>query len=80
MIQTQLQSDVERLLEAQAEACGISFSNYLENVLTKQAAVCFGQNRQKSVAEAVANIRAQCKENTLNGLKIGYLIHEGHKY
>ena len=80
MIQIELQPEIESQLAAQAEACGVSFSEYLKELLMKQAEQPAERVNRRSVAEAIESIRELRKGNKLGGLKIKDLIHEGHKY
>jgi 5,10-methylenetetrahydrofolate reductase len=79
MIQIELQPEIESQLAAQAEACGVTFSEYLKELLVKQAERP-AERVNGSVAEAIESIRELRKGNKLGGLKIKELIHEGHKY
>jgi hypothetical protein len=80
MIQIELQPEVERRLAAQADACGIAFSEYLKELLVRQAERPAERTSRRAVAEAVERIRELRKGNKLEGLKIKDMIHEGHKY
>jgi hypothetical protein len=80
MIQIQLQPEIEGQLAAQAEACGVTFSDYLKDILVKQAERPAEGVRQRSVAEAIDSIRKLRRGNLLGGLRIKDLIHEGHRY
>lgn len=78
MIQIDLQPDIERRLAVQAEARGQAFSDYLKELLLRQAEQPAFE--RASIAEAIQSIRQLRKGNTLGGLNIKDLIHEGHKY
>ncbi len=80
MIQIELQPEIEGQLAAQAEACGVTFSEYLKELLIRQAERPVEGANRRSVAEAIESIRELRKGNKLGGLKIKDLIHEGHKY
>lgn len=80
MIQIELQPEIESQLAAQAEACGVTFSEYLKDPLVKQAERPAGRANRRSVAEAIESVRELRKGNKLGCLKIKELIHEGHKY
>lgn len=80
MIEIELQPEIESRLAAQAEACGVTFSQYLKEVLVKQAERPAERADRRSVAQAIESIRELRKGNRLGGLKIKDLIHEGHKY
>jgi len=79
MIQIELQPEVESRLAAQAEACGVTFSDYLKDVLVKQAERPVEANRG-AIVHAIDDIRRLRQGNKLAGLRIKDLIHEGHKY
>ncbi len=80
MIQIELQPEIESQLAAQAEACGVTFSEYLKELLVKQAEQPAERADRRSVAEAIESIGELRKGNKLGGLKIKDLIHEGHKH
>jgi len=80
MIQIELQPEIESQLAAQAEACGVTFSEYLKELLVKQAERPAERANRRSVAEAIESIQELRKGNRLGGLKIKDLIHEGHKH
>ena len=80
MIQIELQPEIENQLAAQAEACGVTFSEYLKELLVKQAEQPAERVNRRSVDEAIESIRELRKGNKLGGLKIKDLIHEGHRY
>ena len=80
MIQIELQPEIERQLVAQAEACGVTFPEYLKELLMKQAERPAERANLRSVDEAIESIRELRKGNRLGGLKVKDLIHEGHKY
>jgi hypothetical protein len=80
MIQIELRPEIESQLAAQAEACGVTFSEYLKDLLVKQAERPAERANSRSVAEAIESIRQLRKGNKLGGLKIKDLIHEGHRY
>ena len=80
MIQIELQPEIENQLAAQAEACGVTFSEYLKELLVKQAEQPAERVNRRSVDEAIESIRELRKGNKLGGLKIRDLIHEGHRY
>ena len=80
MIQIELQPEIESQLAAQAEACGVTFSEYLKELLVKQAERPAEWADRRSVAQAIEGIRELRKGNRLGGLKIKDLIDEGHKY
>lgn len=80
MIQIELQPEIESQLAAQAKACGVTFSEYLKELLVKQAERPAEQTNKRSIVKAIESIRELRKGNKLDGLKISDLIHEGHKY
>jgi hypothetical protein len=80
MIQIELQPEIESQLKAQAKAHGVSFSEYLKDLLVRQAEQHAEGDKRRSIAEAIESIRELRKGNRLGGLKIKDLVHEGHKY
>jgi hypothetical protein len=80
MIRIDLQPEIESQLAAQAEARGISFSDYVSELLVKQAEQLTTRSGTQSIADAVNRIRELRKGNKLGELRIKDLIHEGHKY
>lgn len=77
MIQIQLQPDVEAQLAAEAQDRGLALDRYIERIVQGRP---IEQVRRRSVAEAIDRIRELRRGNSLGGLKIKDLIHEGHKY
>jgi hypothetical protein len=77
MIQIQLQPEIEAQLAAEAQARGVALDHYIEKIVSARPVE---RIRQRTVAEAIDSIRELRKGNTLGGLKIKDLIHEGHKY
>jgi hypothetical protein len=77
MIQIQLQPEIEAQLAAEAQARGEALDRYIERIVVARPVE---QIRQRTVAEAIDSIRELRKGNTLGGLNIKDLIHEGHKY
>lgn len=77
MIQIQLQPEVEAQLAAEAQSRGLALDRYIEKIVEERS---MEQVKLRSVAEAVDSIRDLRKGNTLGGLRIKDLIHEGHKY
>ena len=77
MIQIQLQPEIEAQLAAEAQARGVALDQYIEKIVRARSVE---QVRQRTVGEAIDRIRELRKGNTLGGLKIKDLIHEGHKY
>jgi len=76
----QVKVNVPDRLAAEAQARGISLEMYVEQMLADQAVSTEEQTSQGAVSEAIDRIRELRKRNTLGGLKIKDLIHEGHKY
>lgn len=76
----QVKVNVPDRLAAEAQARGISLEMYVEQMLADQAISTEEQTSQRAVSEAIDRIRELRKQNTLGGLKIKDLIHEGHKY
>ena len=78
MIQIYLQPEIEAHLAAEAQARGIALDVYIiEKLVGSWSAE---RDCRHSVAEAVDKIRELRKGNSLGGIKIKDLIHEGHKY
>jgi hypothetical protein len=78
MIQLELQPEIEAQLAAEAEARGLALDLYIVEKLVGSGPV--DPVRQRSVGEAIDAIRELRKGNSLGGLKIKDLVHEGHKY
>jgi post-segregation antitoxin (ccd killing protein) len=76
----QVTINVPEQLAAQARARGVAVEAYVEEVLVRQAQRPAEEAHRKSVGEAIDRIREMRKGNTLGGVKIKDLIHEGHKY
>jgi hypothetical protein len=74
MIQIELQPEIEFQPAAQAEACGVTLSEYLKDLLVKQAERPAERANRRSVGEAIESIRELRKGNNLGGLKIKDLI------
>jgi hypothetical protein len=77
MIQIQLQPEIEAQLAAEAQARGVALSHYIERIVSGRYVEGI---RQRSVGEAIDAIRELRKGNTIGGLNLKDLIHEGHKY
>lgn len=71
--------NVPERLEAEARARGVSVEVYVEQMLSRQS-LAFVEATPQSVCAAVDRILELRKANTLAGLRIKDLIHEGHKY
>ncbi len=80
MIKIDLQPEIENRLAEQAQARGQTFSDYLRDLLVKQAKLPAEHGEHPSPAEAVRSIRQLRKGNTLRGFNIQDFIHEGRKY
>jgi len=79
MIQIQLQPEIEAQLAAEARARGVALDRYIEKIVSARPVEPLPL-RQRTIAEAIDAIRELRKGNSLNGLEIEDLIHEGHKY
>jgi hypothetical protein len=77
LIQIQLRPEIEAQLAAEARARGVALDQYIEKIVSARPIEDF---RQRTVAEAINNIRELRKGNNLDDLNIKDLIHEGHKY
>lgn len=77
MIQIQLQPEIEAQLAAEAQARGLELDRYVEKIVEGRPVE---QVKRHSVAEAIDRIRELRQGNTLGGLRIEDLIHEGHRY
>lgn len=77
MIQLQLQPEVEAQLAAEAQDRGLALDRYIEKIVKGRPVE---RVERRSVAEAIDRIRELRKGNTLGGLRIKDLIHEGRKY
>jgi hypothetical protein len=77
MIQIQFEAEIEAQLAAEAQARGEALDHYIEKIVIGRPVE---QIRQRTVAEAIDSIRQLRKGNSLGGLNIKELIHEGHKY
>jgi hypothetical protein len=67
-------------LAAEARARGVAVKVYVEEVLARQAQQPEAEAHRKSVGQAIDRILELRKGNTLGGLKVRDLIHEGRKY
>jgi hypothetical protein len=74
MIQIQLRPEVEAQLAAEAQARGMALERYIAEKLSGSEPAS-----QQAIAAAVDGIRRLRKGNTLSGLNIMDLIHEGHR-
>jgi hypothetical protein len=77
MIQIQFQPEIEAQLATEAQARGLALGHYIERIVSARSVE---DVRHQSVAEAIEQIRELRKGNSLGGLKIKDLIHEGHLY
>jgi hypothetical protein len=77
MIEIQLHPEIEAQLAAEALARGVALNHYIEKIVIGRPVE---QIRKRTVAEAIDSIRELRKGNSLSGLAIKDLIHEGHKY
>jgi hypothetical protein len=77
MIQLQLQPEIEAQLADEAQARGVALDHYIEKIVSARSVEPL---RQRTIAEAIDAIRELRKGNSLSGLEVGDLIHEGHKY
>jgi hypothetical protein len=77
MIQIQLRPEIEAQLAAEAKDHGLALDLYIEMIVSGRAVT---RIKRHSVSQAIDRIRELRKGNTLNGLKIKDLIHEGHRY
>lgn len=64
----------------EARAHGVSVEVYVQEILLKQDSEASAVVQLESIHAAVDKLRELRKGNTLDGLKIKDLIHEGHKY
>lgn len=76
----QVTVNVPDRLAAEARARGVAVEVYVEQMLVRQLVAPEGETPGKSVGEAIDRIRELRKQNSLGGLRIKDLIHEGHKY
>jgi hypothetical protein len=67
-------------LAAEARTRGVAVKVYVEEVLARQAQQPETEAHRKSVGEVIDRILELRKGNTLGGLKVRDLIHEGRKY
>ncbi len=77
LIQIQLQPEIEAQLIAEAQARGVALDHYVEKIVSARPVLPL---RQRTIAEAIEAIRELRKGNSLKGLEMDDLIHEGHKY
>jgi hypothetical protein len=75
----QVTVNVPDWLASEARARGISIEAYIEELLSRRDSAT-DEDRIRSASAAVDRIRELRKGNTLAGLSIKDLIHEGHKY
>ena len=76
----QVTVNVPDRLAAEARARGVAVEVYIEQLLVRQLVGPESESPGKSVGEVIDRIRELRKQNTLGGLRIKDLIHEGHKY
>jgi len=80
--------DISEKIVEQAESRGLRIETYVKQIVDQAAesdpAHRYGWTRfgtpGKAPSEAAESIRQIASRNTLGGLKIKDLIHEGHKY
>jgi hypothetical protein len=77
MIQLRLQPEIEAQLAAEARARGLALDNYIEELVSERL---LESAKPRTVADAIARIRELRQGNSLGGLNLKDLIHEGHKY
>jgi len=77
MIHIELQPELEAQLASEARLRGLALDRYIEQLVSERPVE---QGRSRSVDEAINRIRELRKGNTLGGLMIKDLIHEGRKY
>ena len=77
MIQIQLRPEIEAQLAREAQDHGLPLDDYIEKVVCGRAVT---KIKRHSVCQAIDRIRELRKGNTLGGLMIKDLIHEGHRY
>jgi hypothetical protein len=76
----QVTVNVPDRLAAEAQARGVSVEMYVEEMLAQETIASEDATIQGSISKAIDRIRRLRKQNTLGGLRIKDLIHEGHKY
>ena len=76
MIQIPLESEIEAQLTAEAQARGLSLDRYIVEKLV--GARTIESSLQRSVGDAIDNIRQLRKESKLGDLQIKDLILEGY--
>jgi hypothetical protein len=76
----QVTVNVPDQLAAHARAKGVAVETYVEEVLKRESQQSVGEAPGNSVGEAIDRIMELRKGNTLRGVKIKDLIHEGHKH
>jgi hypothetical protein len=74
MIRIELRPEIEAQLTAEAQARGLALEQYVAEKLSASQPAA-----QKDVAAAIDSIRQLRKGNTLGGLSITDLIHEGQR-
>ena len=77
MIQIRLRPEIEAQLAAEAQDHGLALDRFIEKIVSGRAV---RKIKRHSVGQAIDRIRELRKGNTLGGLKIEDLIHEGHRY
>ena len=77
MIQIQLRPEIEAQLAAEAQDHGLALDPYIEKIVSGRAVT---KIKRHSAGQAIDRIRELRKGNSLGGLKIKDLIHEGHRY
>lgn len=78
MIQIQLQPEVEAQLAAEAQAYGVALDDYVASIV--RARPVEPSRQQRTVSEAIKNLRELRKGSNLGEIKIKDLVNEGHKY
>ncbi len=78
MIRIELQPEMEAQLAAEAQARGMALEHYIVEKLAGSRPAQLAERR--SVAQAINRIRELRKGNSLGGLRVSDLVHEGRKY
>lgn len=85
MVQIELQPEVELSLAQRAQAHGIALERFIAEIVEAEATEHLDLSRRGPSEEqfrAVEDLIAfrEKSNNTLGGLKIKDMVHEGHKY
>ncbi len=80
MAHLDLQPELEAQLTSQAQACGLAFSHYVEELVAHHPDVRKPEPSTRTIQQAIDCILELREGTHLGGLSIKDLINEGRKY